>query len=166
MKRAGTIAAWLLFAATAYMIVTEGLWHWSSFPVPGTSVSLLSSCGSRRWAALSALDGGAGHVPILILAWFMMIYPSWIVARALLRGLDTRSATGLIGQALVAAMVMTAWDTVMDPGMAAAPTSACRCTTTSADYFSGLHWRGPAVERLTRGQNVRCIADCSSRFSP
>ena len=61
-----------------------------------------------------------GHVPILIpLAWFMMIYPAWVVARALLRGLETQSIAGLIGQAVIAAMVMTAWDTVMDPGMAA-----------------------------------------------
>ena len=62
-----------------------------------------------------------GHVPVLIpLAWFMMIYPSWVVARALTRGVETRSAAGLVGQAAIAAMVMTAWDTVMDPGMAAA----------------------------------------------
>jgi putative membrane protein len=62
-----------------------------------------------------------GHVPVLIpLAWFMMIYPSWVVARALLRGVETSSPVGLAGQALIAAMVMTAWDTVMDPGMAAA----------------------------------------------
>jgi putative membrane protein len=62
-----------------------------------------------------------GHVPVLIpLAWFMMIYPSWVTARALLRGVRTESAAGIAGLALVAAMVMTAWDTVMDPGMAAA----------------------------------------------
>jgi uncharacterized membrane protein len=62
-----------------------------------------------------------GHVPILIpLAWFMMIYPSWMVARALVRGVDTRSAAGIAALALIAAMVMTAWDTVMDPGMSAA----------------------------------------------
>ena len=62
-----------------------------------------------------------GHVPVLIpLAWFMMIYPSWVTARALLRGVNTRSAAGIAALALVAAMVMTAWDTVMDPGMAAA----------------------------------------------
>ena len=62
-----------------------------------------------------------GHVPALIpLAWFMMIYPSWVVAEALLRGVDTHSAAGLVGQAVIAAMVMTAWDTVMDPVMAAA----------------------------------------------
>jgi putative membrane protein len=62
-----------------------------------------------------------GHVPVLIpLAWFMMIYPAWVTARALLRGVDTRTAAGIAALALVAAMVMTAWDTVMDPGMAAA----------------------------------------------
>jgi putative membrane protein len=62
-----------------------------------------------------------GHVPVLIpLAWFMMIYPSWVTARALLRGVDTRAVAGIAALSLVAAMVMTAWDTVMDPGMAAA----------------------------------------------
>ncbi|MGA2848477.1 MAG: carotenoid biosynthesis protein [Terracidiphilus sp.] len=62
-----------------------------------------------------------GHVPVLIpLAWFMMIYPSWVTARALLRGVNTQTAAGIVGLALAAAMVMTAWDTVMDPGMAAA----------------------------------------------
>ena len=67
------------------------------------------------------LGAKLGHVPILIpLAWFMMIYPSWIVARALMRGVDTRSAAGLVSQAIIAALVMTAWDTVMDPGMAKA----------------------------------------------
>lgn len=62
-----------------------------------------------------------GHVPVLIpLAWFMMIYPSWIVARFILRGVHTRSVARIVGLAVIAAMVMTAWDTVMDPGMSAA----------------------------------------------
>jgi putative membrane protein len=61
-----------------------------------------------------------GSVPMLIpLAWFMMIYPSWIVARAILRGIDTTTWTGIVALALVAAITMTAWDTVMDPGMSA-----------------------------------------------
>jgi uncharacterized membrane protein len=61
-----------------------------------------------------------GHVPIVIpLAWFMMIYPAWVTARALLRGVDTRSAVGIAALALIAALVMTAWDAVMDPPMAA-----------------------------------------------
>jgi uncharacterized membrane protein len=67
------------------------------------------------------LGAKLGHVPILIpLAWFMMIYPSWMVARAILRGVDQSSILGNVVRAVVAACVMTAWDTVMDPGMAAA----------------------------------------------
>jgi len=62
-----------------------------------------------------------GDVPVLIpLAWFMMIYPSWMVARAMLAGIDTRTVMGIGSLAAVAAFVMTGWDMVMDPGMAAA----------------------------------------------
>jgi putative membrane protein len=61
-----------------------------------------------------------GHVPVIIpLAWFMMIYPSWMVAREILRVTNTHSIVGITAQAIVAAWVMTAWDVVMDPGMAA-----------------------------------------------
>jgi putative membrane protein len=53
-------------------------------------------------------------MPVIIpLAWFMMIYPSWIAARALIRGINIHSITGLTAQAAIAAMVMTAWDVVM-----------------------------------------------------
>jgi putative membrane protein len=77
------------------------------------------------------LGAKLGHVPILIpLAWFMMIYPSWMVARWIiahsmearkpLHGASTYSLGGVTALAVIAAFVMTAWDTVMDPGMAAA----------------------------------------------
>lgn len=66
------------------------------------------------------LGAKLGHVPVIIpLAWFMMIYPSWRVAKALLTGMDTRSLAGITVQAAMGALVMTAWDVVMDPGMAA-----------------------------------------------
>jgi uncharacterized membrane protein len=69
----------------------------------------------------SALGAKLGDVPILIpLAWFMMIYPSWMVARTLLRGIRLDSEPGLTAAAAIAAIVMTAWDVVMDPGMSAA----------------------------------------------
>ncbi len=59
-----------------------------------------------------------GHVPILIpLGWFMMIYPSRVVAKALLRAIDVRSIPGITVLAASSAMVMTAWDMVMDPAM-------------------------------------------------
>jgi putative membrane protein len=62
-----------------------------------------------------------GHVPILIpLAWFMMIYPSWMVARAVLAGISLRNIPAITAVALLASFVMTGWDVVMDPAMAAA----------------------------------------------
>jgi uncharacterized membrane protein len=62
-----------------------------------------------------------GSVPIIIpLAWFMMIYPSWRVAGAIAPPIDSDSLLGRSTQALIAAMVMTAWDMVMDPGNTAA----------------------------------------------
>jgi len=61
-----------------------------------------------------------GPVPVIIpLAWFMMIYPSWMVARAMLNGVNTSTLPGITALAVVAAFVMTGWDMVMDPGMAA-----------------------------------------------
>jgi len=67
------------------------------------------------------LGAKLGHVPAIIpLAWFMMIYPSWMVARAILPGLDTRSLPGRTTLAVIAAMTITGWDMVMDPGMALA----------------------------------------------
>lgn len=60
-----------------------------------------------------------GHVPLLIpLAWFMMIYPSYIVANLLVDGrpLAARSGFGrLVWLSLVSGMVMTAWDLSVDP---------------------------------------------------
>lgn len=63
-----------------------------------------------------------GNVPVLIpFGWFMMIYPAWVVAHALLRGVDVRRRlAGRMALALVAALAMTGWDMVMDPPMAAA----------------------------------------------
>lgn len=56
------------------------------------------------------------HVPVLIpLGWFMMIYASWVVAQALLRGADLRRPGSAVVLALFAALVMTGWDMVMDP---------------------------------------------------
>ncbi len=60
-----------------------------------------------------------GGVPAIIpLAWFMMIYPSWQIAGILLGPTEERPGT-LVARSWIAAMVMTMWDTIMDPGMAA-----------------------------------------------
>jgi putative membrane protein len=62
-----------------------------------------------------------GEVPVLVpMGWFMMIYPSSVVAQALLQGVDVRRPLGMVILALFSALAMTGWDMVMDPPMAAA----------------------------------------------
>jgi uncharacterized membrane protein len=65
-----------------------------------------------------------GAVPLLIpLAWFMMIYPSYTVASLIVDGELFPQKTDIkrvATRAIVAAIVMTAWDAVIDPGMARA----------------------------------------------
>ena len=67
----------------------------------------------------STLGPWLGSVPILIpLAWFMMIYPSYVIANLIVDGVPsgTRGGLGhLAGLALLGALVMVAWDLVVDP---------------------------------------------------
>ncbi len=125
----GNIGFTLVFVtfSLSHCLVCEGFRRTSLFFILTAVISyLLEEVGVRSGLVYGAYHYGAklgpklGSVPVLIpLAWFMMIYPSWIVARALLRSVDTCSLVGLAAQAMVAACVMSAWDAVMDPGMAA-----------------------------------------------
>ena len=60
-----------------------------------------------------------GHVPIIIpLAWFMMIYPSYIIANMIFSGkplLHQNKISQIILLSLLSAVIMTAWDFVIDP---------------------------------------------------
>ena len=60
-----------------------------------------------------------GHVPLLIpIAWFMMIYPSYVIANLIAVGQPTGSRGKLgyiIWLSFLGAVVMTAWDLVVDP---------------------------------------------------
>ena len=59
-------------------------------------------------------------VPYLIaVAWFMMMYPSFLIAEWLVPS-SWKGAGRLFSVAAVGGLVMTAWDTVMDPIMVAA----------------------------------------------
>lgn len=66
-----------------------------------------------------ALGPWLGSVPVLIpLAWFMMIYPSYVAANLIVDGrvVGTPGSGGhLVGLALLGALVMTAWDLLADP---------------------------------------------------
>lgn len=62
-----------------------------------------------------------GNVPIVVpLAWFMMIYPSWLIAGTLLGSFSKVEIwKAILTRSFVAAVVMTMWDVVMEPSMAA-----------------------------------------------
>jgi uncharacterized membrane protein len=89
-----------------------------SFEAAGVATGMVY--GSYHYG--DALGAKIGAVPAIIpFAWFMMIYASWIVAHILLEGAgDPGSAGGALARAAAAAAAMTAWDAVMDPGMARA----------------------------------------------
>jgi putative membrane protein len=61
-----------------------------------------------------------GLVPLLIpLAWFMMIYPGWVMAGKLVGG-SRLGGWRIPVTAAVGGMIVTAWDLVMDPVMVSA----------------------------------------------
>lgn len=126
----GNVGFTLMFVLFALIHCTalEGPWRTSAFFAISAIVSyMMEEIGVRTGFIYGAyhysnlLGAKLGHVPVIIpLAWFMMIYPSWMVAKALVSGIDTRSLLGATAQAAVAAGVMTGWDVVMDPSMAVA----------------------------------------------
>lgn len=75
-----------------------------------------------------ALGPKLGHVPLLIpLAWFMMIYPSYVIANLIAHDHPTGSPGGLwrlLWLAFLSGMVMTAWDLVVDPFLTSGPHAA------------------------------------------
>ncbi len=62
-----------------------------------------------------------GVVPIIIpLAWFMMVYPGWVIARGIVQPRASRGSTRLKDALAIAALgglILTAWDLLMDPLM-------------------------------------------------
>jgi putative membrane protein len=126
----GNIGFTLVFVlfALVHCTAVEGLPRTAIFFTVSAVVSFLMEEAGVRTGLIfgpyhygDALGAKLGHVPIIIpLAWFMMIYPSWMVAKAIVRGVNLLTLQGLIAQAAIASLVMTAWEVVMDPGMTAA----------------------------------------------
>lgn len=84
------------------------------------------------------LGSRLGDVPVLIpLAWFMMIYPSYVIANMALERRPTGTPEGmarLIRLAAVSAVVMTLWDLVIDP-ILSGPSVRAWMWETGGPYF-------------------------------
>jgi len=67
----------------------------------------------------SSLGPWLGSVPVLIpLAWFMLVYPSYALANLIGHGWPVGTPGGrghLVRLAILGALLMTAWDLVVDP---------------------------------------------------
>jgi len=67
------------------------------------------------------LGAKLGHVPFLIpLAWFMMIYPGYVIANLIVEGEPGGTRGGVVRVvwlSVLSAFIVTAWDVVMDPAM-------------------------------------------------
>jgi putative membrane protein len=84
------------------------------------------------------LGARLGDVPLLIpLAWFMMIYPSYVIANMVLEPRPIGTPKGrarLVRLAAVSAVVMTLWDLVIDP-ILSGPSVRAWVWETGGPYF-------------------------------
>jgi putative membrane protein len=128
IRRIGSIAFTLVFSLFAIVhassllgwrraiafLITSTLVSWC-FEELGVTTGLIY--GHYHYG--SQLGAAIGSVPIIIpLAWFMMIYCSWMVAHVLLQGTaESASVLGTVAHCVLGSAVMTSWDVVMDPGM-------------------------------------------------
>ena len=99
--------------ALVFFVLTAGI-SWAYEQV-GVETGLIYG----RYHYTDILGVKIGHVPVLIpIAWFMMIYPSYVIANLIAGGpaVGSRGSLGrVVWLALLSAMVMTAWDLVIDP---------------------------------------------------
>jgi len=127
--------AWRVIALTFFAVLHAGMnFGWRIGLLMFSATALVTWSFEQVGVATGAVYGAyhysgmlgpkLGAVPLLIpLAWFMMIYPSYVVASLIVDGQPFPHDTefrGIGTRAIVAAMVMTAWDAVIDPGMSRA----------------------------------------------
>jgi uncharacterized membrane protein len=114
------------------------------------------------------LGARLGDVPLLIpLAWFMMIYPSYVIANLALerRPIGTPAGMGpLIRLAAASAVVMTIWDLVIDPILSGAAVRAW-VWETGGPYF-GIPLQNYAGWLLTTFTVYLVYRAIEQRFAP
>ncbi len=107
---AGQRMGWLRAALLIFLVFIVGL----AFESVGVATGMIY--GPYHYTDLLGLKF-LGLVPFLIpLAWFMMAYPSYVIADKLV-GLRLHTPARILLVSLVGGLAMTAWDLGMDPLM-------------------------------------------------
>jgi uncharacterized membrane protein len=106
---------WLGGRATFFFCVLSTVVSWI-FEQVGVKTGLVYG----RYHYTDFLGPKLGEVPVIIpIAWFAMIYPSYVIACWLIDGAGRPPAhekgARFLWRAFVAGVVMTAWDVVLDP---------------------------------------------------
>jgi putative membrane protein len=114
------------------------------------------------------LGARLGDVPLLIpLAWFMMIYPSYVIANLALERCPIGTPAGmgrLIRLAAASAVVMTIWDLVIDPILSGAAVRAW-IWETGGPYF-GIPLQNYAGWLLTTFTVYLAYRAIEQRYAP
>ncbi|MGF1493139.1 MAG: gamma-carotene 1'-hydroxylase CruF [Microcoleaceae cyanobacterium] len=133
MSMAGGGATYIVFGALAvalYAYRNWGAWVTATFLVPSVGLSLCSELlGTSTgfpfgsYAYLSGLGYKiAGLVPFTIpLSWFYMGLSCYLLARSAVQLRPGSNWIRQVGALLLGAVLLTAWDLVLDPAMSQAP---------------------------------------------
>jgi len=96
-----------------FFVITAGV-SWG-FEEVGVQTGLIYG----NYSYTDYLGQKIGHVPVIIpLAWFMMIYPSYVIANVIYSKkpfLQNIKISKIILISILSAGIMTAWDSVIDP---------------------------------------------------
>ena len=96
-----------------------------------------------------------GRIPVLIpFAWYMMVYPSYVITNLLVEGRATsdprRPLRWLVLMSVISATVLTAWDLTMDPIMSyedpAVVVASGAATTMAAEEMPAWRWTTETAE--------------------
>ncbi|HSM36932.1 MAG TPA: carotenoid biosynthesis protein, partial [Longimicrobiales bacterium] len=110
-----------------------------------------------------------GRIPFLIpFAWYMMFYPSYVIANLVAEGRAT-PANGrfvwILWMALLSAAIMTAWDLTMDPIMSYEPLDGVdQAAIAASGEIPAWRWLVSVVEPQNCAQGTRLPPTTSTHF--
>ena len=112
----------------------------------------------------------AGRIPVLIpFAWYMMFYPSYVIANLVAEGRAIAHARSrfawMLWMALLSAAIMTSWDLTMDPIMSFEPMrGVAQAATATTAEIPAWRWLVDVVEPQDCHLGTRLPPTTSTHF--